>query len=220
MLLPCRPFPELFAATAMARSFLLILLLSASSFGALPEASAHHFMNNATPATFFEGLLSGLGHPLIGIDHLAILVAVGIGVGAARLSLLTPAVFVAASAVGVALHVLGADVPASQLLVAGSVLAAGLLIAVAVPLRPGTWCTVFALAGVLHGYAFGESVVGAEQTPIWAYLLGLAVVQGLVTTAVAALMRTRPGASQEFARLAGGVICGVGLVVLTGQLLP
>jgi urease accessory protein len=203
----------------MARSFLLILLLSASSLGALPEASAHHFMNNATPATFSEGLLSGLGHPLIGIDHLAILLAVGIGVGAAQLSLLTPALFVAASAIGVALHVLGAEVPASQLLVAGSVLVAGLLIAIAAPLRPATWCAVFALAGVLHGYAFGESVAGAEQTPIWAYLLGLAVVQGLITTAVAALMRT-PWVSQEFARLAGGVICGVGLVVLTGQLLP
>lgn len=177
-------------------------------------------MDNATPATFAQGLLSGLGHPLIGIDHLAILVAVGVAVGMAKLSLLTPVLFVAASAIGVGLHVLGADLPASQLLVAGSVLALGLAIAAAAPLPPAIWCVLFFLAGLLHGYAFGESVVGAEQTPIWAYLLGLAVGQGFITTAIATAIRSRSAASDGFARLAGAVISGVGVVVLTGQLLP
>ena len=58
-------------------------------------AAAHHVMGGRTPATFTQGLLSGLGHPIIGVDHLAFVVAVGIAVGVARLSLALPAVFIA-----------------------------------------------------------------------------------------------------------------------------
>ena len=40
-------------------------------------AFAHHVMGGKTPSTFREGILSGLGHPVIGIDHFAAVVAVG-----------------------------------------------------------------------------------------------------------------------------------------------
>src|SRR5438552_688041 len=40
---------------------------------AATPAFAHHVMGGRTPATFMEGLLSGLAHPLIGPDHLAFL---------------------------------------------------------------------------------------------------------------------------------------------------
>ena len=59
-------------------------------------ASAHHLMGGKMPSTFGEGLLSGLGHPVIGPDHLAFLIAVGIAVGVGGLSLALPIVFVAA----------------------------------------------------------------------------------------------------------------------------
>ena len=41
-------------------------------------ASAHHIMGGEMPSTFGQGLLSGLGHPVIGPDHLAFLIAVGV----------------------------------------------------------------------------------------------------------------------------------------------
>ena len=50
-----------------------VLLIAAN----LP-ASAHHLMGGKTPTTFTDGILSGLGHPIIGVDHLAFLVAVGL----------------------------------------------------------------------------------------------------------------------------------------------
>ena len=40
-------------------------------------ALAHHVMGRELPADFAQGLLSGLGHPIIGLDHLAAVVAVG-----------------------------------------------------------------------------------------------------------------------------------------------
>jgi len=52
-------------------SILTALVLSAN------KAFAHHIMGGRTPATFSEGMLSGLGHPIIGLDHFAAVVAVG-----------------------------------------------------------------------------------------------------------------------------------------------
>ena len=40
------------------------------------SASAHHVMGGKTPTTFVDGFLSGLGHPVIGPDHLAFLLAI------------------------------------------------------------------------------------------------------------------------------------------------
>jgi urease accessory protein len=37
-------------------------------------AFAHHLMGGRTPSTFADGLLSGLGHPIIGLDHFAAVV--------------------------------------------------------------------------------------------------------------------------------------------------
>jgi len=71
------------------------LALIAMSAGIAP-ASAHHVMGGATPATFAQGLLSGLGHPVIGLDHLTFVLAVGLAVGASGLNLLMPAIFVGA----------------------------------------------------------------------------------------------------------------------------
>src|SRR5262249_12508531 len=68
------------------------------------SAFPHHVMGGKTPSTFVEGLLSGLGHPVIGPDHLAFLLAVGIAVGVGGLNLALPALFVVASAIGVVLH--------------------------------------------------------------------------------------------------------------------
>ena len=62
-------------------------------------ASAHHVMGGRTPTTFVEGFLSGLGHPVIGPDHLAFLLAIGLAVGVGGLNLVLPALFVVASAI-------------------------------------------------------------------------------------------------------------------------
>ena len=40
-------------------------------------AQAHHFMDGGMPQNWLEGLLSGLGHPVIGPDHAAFVFAAG-----------------------------------------------------------------------------------------------------------------------------------------------
>jgi urease accessory protein len=197
-------------------SAVLVLVLG---LVAADPAQAHHVMGGRTPETFAQGLLSGLGHPVIGIDHLAFIVAMGLAVGVANLSLAIPLVFVAASALGVMLHVGDLPLPAAEVMVAASVLLAGAAIACGRRLWPAGWLALFAAAGLFHGYAFGESVVGAERAPIAAYLLGLVVVQAALATGVALLVR-RASAQAVAPRLAGAAIAGAGFAILAGQLLP
>jgi urease accessory protein len=187
----------------------------------LAPASAHHAMGGQMPSTFGEGLLSGLGHPVIGPDHLAFLIAVGIAVGAGGLNLALPLVFVAASAIGVALHVSGMALPGAELIVAASVIAAGFLLARgrATPLL--AWAALFGLAGLAHGYAYGESIFGAEPAPLAAYLLGLVAIQSALAIGIAMIARGRGADVSAIApRLAGAAIAGVGVMALIGQLAP
>lgn len=188
---------------------------------AVDGAQAHHVMGGGKPATLVEGLLSGLGHPIIGMDHLAFVIAVGLVAGMAGLNVLLPALFVAASAAGVALHVAGIELPKAELVVAASVLLVGALIAMDAKAagRPWLWAALFAAAGLFHGYAYGESIFGAESTPLLGYLAGLVLVQAAIATGVALLARRGDAASLR-TRLAGAAIAGVGIAVLAGQVLP
>jgi urease accessory protein len=198
------------------------VLLSGPAFlFTLTPASAHHVMGGKMPSTFGEGFLSGLGHPVIGPDHLAFLVAIGIAVGVGGLNLALPLVFVAASALGVGLHVSGMALPGAELIVAASVVAAGFLIARGRSVPLAAWAALFSLAGLAHGYAYGESIFGAEPAPLLAYLLGLVVIQGALTTGIAAIARKgSAGVSAMAPRLAGATIAGIGLMALIGQLTP
>jgi urease accessory protein len=200
---------------------LAALSFLAANLACVTPAFAHHLMGGKLPSTFGEGILSGLGHPVIGVDHLAFLIAVGLAVGIGGLSLLLPLVFVGASAIGVALHVQAVDLPAAELIVAASVVLAGILLARGSEIPGAVWGVIFAVAGLFHGYAYGESIFGAEQTPLAAYLLGLVIIQTLVATGVAVAVRrlgANPGALQT--RLAGAVVIGIGIAVLAAQLIP
>lgn len=185
---------------------------------ALP-ALAHHPMGGETPQTLWHGLLSGIGHPVIGPDHLAFVVGVGLLAAIAGYGLMLPALFVGAMAVGLVLHVAGVSVPFAELLLAASVVLIGLAV-----LRPrtgsGMWLEggLFALAGVLHGQAFAEAVIGAETGPVVAYIGGLAATQMVIATGAYLLARTAPGHAAVLApvhvRALGLAIALTGLVVL------
>jgi hypothetical protein len=102
-------------------SILVALPLSATN------AFAHHIMGGRTPATFGDGMLSGLGHPIIGPDHFAAVVAVGCIAAMHSAGALLVVAFIAAMMAGVALHLNGATVPAAEILVALSVIGLGAL---------------------------------------------------------------------------------------------
>lgn len=205
--------------TLTSRSSALLAALAALPLAAGP-AAAHHAMDGAAPADVWQGFVSGLAHPVIGLDHLAFLVAVGVAAGVGRWGAALPVLFVAASVLGVAAHRLGVVLPGAEIAVAVAVLAAGAsLVRGRAPARP-VWAVLLAAAGFAHGQAYAEAVIGAEATPVLAYLAGLAVVQAAVAGGIALLVRGRPVlGGVPAARPLGLAVALVGVVALAGQAL-
>ncbi len=105
------------------------LFLAIAAFASLAEpAFAHHLMGGRMPATFGEGILSGLGHPVIGLDHFAAVVAVGCLAAAHRQGAALAVAFVVAMMCGVAVHLQAVTVPADEILVAVSVILLGTIL--------------------------------------------------------------------------------------------
>ena len=81
----------------MTRIFLSAAAMILMSAGA---AFAHHPLGGMTPQTALHGLLSGIGHPVIGFDHLALVAGVGLIAAFHRSKLAMPAVFVGGTMAG------------------------------------------------------------------------------------------------------------------------
>jgi urease accessory protein len=197
--------------TTMMRFWCVAALLAV---GASP-AHAHHVMDYAMPATALEGLLSGLGHPVIGIDHL--LFIAGAGVLAARLErgYLLPLVFVVASVAVAGMRYLGIGVGLNELWIAGSLVVLGAIMLAAWKPAGGVVAGLFLVTGAIHGYALAESIVGAERTPLVSYLAGLALIQCAIALAACWIASWfaahRPRV--PFQRLVGAAAAAAGLVI-------
>jgi urease accessory protein len=82
---------------------------------------------------------------------------------------------------------------------------------------PAGWLLFTVIAGLFHGYAFGETVVGAERTVIGAYLIGLAVIMAAIATVAMLVSRKFLVAAETNPiglRAAGGALAALGLFLL------
>jgi urease accessory protein len=195
-----------------------ISVLSLLALLPLP-AAAHHPMDGAMPETLWQGFASGIGHPVIGLDHLAFLLAAGVLAAALPRGEAFRAIagFLAAGMAGLTLHMAGIGLGMTEALVAASVLLAGLALLVTKRVSAPALLLGFALAGLFHGHAFAEAVIGAEATPILAYLAGLAVIQGGLMLGAMAL--TRQSSRARWLRPAMGAAASfAGLGFLVGAL--
>ena len=177
-----------------------IALAALSLLLAAAPAFAHHPMGGAVPETFMHGLLSGIGHPVIGIDHFAFVVAVGLAAAFMRNVWAPPLAAIAGMTAGCLLTVGALALPMVEPVVALSVLLLGGMVLFGRGLPAPAAALLFAFAGLFHGAAYGEAVIGAEPTPVVAYLVGLAAVQMAIALASAALVQRR---------VEGGLGCGL-----------
>jgi urease accessory protein len=153
--------------------------------------------------SLLSGLLSGLGHPLLGPDHLVFLLSLGL-VGLHRpfrwvLGLLTSGLL--GSAIGLMLP----GLPAAEVLVSLSLVVTGLVLIQRLP------SALLLPAFALHGYVLSGSVIGWESTPVAAYLLGLLLSQSaLMLAALTGVRRWATTLTAPNLRLAAGLLMGVG----------
>jgi urease accessory protein len=183
-------------------------------------ALAHHVMEGKMPVSFAEGFLSGLGHPVIGLDHLAAVIAVGCLAASQRHGAALAISYVVAMMIGAAAHIGEATVAGAEFLVAISVIALGLVLLRARSLRADIAFALFAFAGLVNGYALGESIAGAEAAPLYAYFIGLALIQTAIALAamqVARMVAARTSLQPTMIRVFGAVVIAVGLGMLVVQ---
>jgi urease accessory protein len=187
-------------------------------------AYAHHPFGGTTPTTAFTGFLSGLGHPVIGVDHFAFVIATGLLAALyGKRGLLIPLAFVVTTLLGTGMHLQAMELPFAETVIAVSVVSVGILLAIPQRLQWLAVAAIAALAGVFHGYAYGEAIVGAEMTPLVAYLAGFATVQGAIALTIAVtaqqLWHNLDTTKALPLRFAGFTLAGVGLAFLSATVL-
>jgi urease accessory protein len=161
-----------------------------------------------------EGLARGMAHPMLGLDHLLAMVAVGLWAAriGGRALWAVPAAFVAVMALGGLVAVAGIGVPMVELGIVGSVLVLGLLVAAAPQLPLWAPAAIVGLFALFHGHAHGTEM--PETVSGLAYGMGFILVTALlhaVGIAVGLLVANR---SQIALRAAGGAIAACGALLL------
>jgi len=172
---------------------------------------AHHPMGGTLPESFFQGFISGLAHPIIGLDHLAFILSFGIIIMYSNARLILASCFVLCSLIGVLLTLYNFALPFNEIFIALSVVLAGLMVMKGKKLNILIPVSLGILAGLFHGFAFGKAVIGAEQTPIIFYLIGIAAIEFLLILGTSYIISKVNFLSLK-SRFSGVVFVGVGLM--------
>lgn len=200
-------------------------IITLSILSVADTASAHHPFGGETPDNAITGFLSGLGHPVIGFDHLAFVVAAGcIAVLYASRGIVIPIAFTAATVMGTVLHLGSIELPLLEVVITASVLCLGALLAMPKQLPLVAIAAIASFAGIFHGFAYGEAIFGAEMTPLLAYLAGFALIQLGIAVGIYLLVSRLVSLQDEAQsplslRFAGFAIAGIGAAFLSGALL-
>ena len=195
----------------------LLALLLASG-----PATAQHGVDGLRPVTLAEGLLSGIAHPVMGLDHLVFVLAIGIATAFVTHGWRVAGAFIAMAVTGVALQLAKVALPLTELLVAVSVVVAGCALVASRLDQPRLWTILAAWAGVVHGYALSESIIGAAPAVMASYVIGLVVSLILLVVpakAVAHLLLIEEPGDGLRVRAAGGAVAALGVVFVTTALL-
>jgi len=217
--------PSKFFSSVQAKALAIAICLSLLALSFLGNASpalAHHPMGGKMPSTFFEGFTSGLAHPVIGLDHLAFIVVIGLFAALKPQGIFIPLSFVLSAMLGAGLHLLGATLPVVELIVSASILLFGVLLAIKNSPNLLVMIALSAVAGLFHGYAYGEAIFGAQTTALVAYLTGFTVIQLVISSAAffigQKVLKGDFGQVSPNLRSAGLVICGIGAALLASNI--
>ena len=187
-------------------------ILSVLFFCAPILAIAHHPLDGMTPSNFFEGLLSGIGHPIIGLDHLAFVLAAGVLAWKMGKPIMLLTGFIIATAIGSIIISMGVSFEFKEPLILLSVALVGFSLVWKKQLDDKLVLLFYVLAGFMHGSAYGEAIVGAEATPIVAYLVGFAIIQFAIAFAAAQIIKFFSKGTEDniqFARITGAMVMGI-----------
>lgn len=165
------------------------------------------------------GFASGFMHPILGWDHVAAMVAVGLwGVFLGRPAIwVLPIAFPLIMAVGGVLGLAGVAIPSVETGIAASALVLGLLVLLGVRLPLVVAIVIVSFFAIFHGHAHGTELPDSAN-PL-AYSLGFIIATGLLHLAGILFGELKRWPWGDMAvRSGGAVIALAGIGFLTGML--
>ena len=138
-------------------------LAAAAAAFALSAAPAFAHLDPAEHGS----MLAGITHPLSGLDHILVMLAVGLWAAqtGGRALIAVPAAFVITMALGFALALSGLHLPFVEPAILASVVALGLLVGMAVRLPAAAGAAIVGVFALFHGFAHGGELGAATALP-------------------------------------------------------
>ncbi len=164
--------------------------------------------------------MAGFSHPLFGADHILVMVAVGIWAAQIAASkdnknalFIVPTAFVGTMAVGFLLALGGIELPFVEPAILASVIALGLLVAMATRVPVSVAASIVGVFALFHGHAHGGELgsAGALQ-----FGVGFVIATALLHVAGIALGMGVAKLGTFAARIVGGLTALAGLSLVFG----
>ncbi len=150
-----------------------LFIATAMLFAASMPAFAH--LNPAEHGSF----MAGATHPLFGLDHVLVMVAVGLWAASlgGRALYAVPAAFVGMMALGFFAAIGGMALPFVEPVILASVIFVGVMVALALPIPASAVSALVAFFALFHGSAHGAELGGAGA---WQFAIGFMAATALL----------------------------------------
>lgn len=200
-------YPDRASATRPKRAWLALAAL-------LPGLA---FAHTGVDGHAHLGFMTGFLHPLTGMDHLAVMVSVGLwsALSARRAGvelLWGPLGFAGMLLVGAVLGLQGMQLPAVEPMIAASLLVTGLLVVTRWRVPGLAAALLVGVFAVFHGLAHGYELADAANA--WVTLSGMLVATVLLHLAGLGMGWALRSASVWIPRAVGAIVAGFGVTLL------
>lgn len=188
------------------------LLMTAGLMLTATVAAAHPGHGVQNHSDFISGLL----HPVMGIDHLLAMAAIGFWSirQSTAMKRGAPLFVVGGMVAGAAIAWAGISLAGVETGIAMTVLLAGVLIATMAKLPTAVGGTLVALFMVTHGYAHGAEM--AEGASLMSYMAGFVIATLAITFVGRGLGAVMLKADNRISRALGGVVAVIGGMLAAG----
>ncbi|TPL93800.1 HupE/UreJ family protein [Mesorhizobium sp. B2-3-12] len=173
---------------------------------------AYAHVGIGTTSSFTAGFM----HPLSGLDHMTVMIAVGLwaALKGGKAMWAWPAAFVGVMLAGAALGMAHVPVPFVEPGILASVVALGLLVALAVDLPVSAGVAILGLFALFHGHAHGTEV--PENAGGLDYMAGFAIATMLLHAIGIAAGLGLGTRFRRVARIAGAACAAIGVGLAFG----